>query len=150
MRRCASGRSWPPDDMTDLQFGLLLIGAVAVAAVLIYNRLQERAAARRAERRFGSRHADALLGETLARREPAAASRKNAMQSGALPDARLDYVIDLAAPRGIAAASLLELWAPLEQRFAKRVLLAATQGGCWSAAFLMVYRHGVVCEGVTR
>src|SRR5205814_10488275 len=89
MRRCASGRSWPPDDMTDLQFGLLLIGAVAVAAVLIYNRLQERAAARRAERRFGSHHADALLGETLARREPAAASRKNAMQSGALPDARL-------------------------------------------------------------
>src|SRR5439155_450713 len=57
MRRCASGRSWPPDDMTDLQFGLLLIGAVAVAAVLIYNRLQERAAARRAERRFGSRQA---------------------------------------------------------------------------------------------
>src|SRR3989442_962466 len=85
MRRCASGRSWPPDDMTDLQFGLLLIGAVAVAAVLIYNRLQERAAGRRAERTFGSRHADALLGETGARREPAAAPRKNAMQSGALP-----------------------------------------------------------------
>ncbi len=74
--------------MTDLQFGLLLIGAVAVAAVLIYNRLQERAAGRRAERAFGSRHADALLGETGARREPAAAPRKNAMQSGALPDAR--------------------------------------------------------------
>src|SRR5437667_409512 len=108
MRRCASGRSWPPDDMTDLQFGLLLIGAVAVAAVLIYNRLQERAAGRRAERTFGSRHADALLGETGARREPAAAPRKNAMQSGALPDARLDYVIDLAAPRRTPAASLPE------------------------------------------
>src|SRR2546428_211005 len=134
MRRCASGRSWPPDDMTDLQFGLLLIGAVAVAAVLIYNRLQERAAGRRAERTFGSRHADALLGETGARREPAAAPRKNAMQSGALPDARLDYVVDLAAPRGIAAASLLELWAPLEHRFAKRVLLAASKGGGWRAA----------------
>src|SRR5438034_1037898 len=128
MRRCASGRSWQPDDMTDLQFGLLLIGAVAVAAVLIYNRLQERAAGRRAERTFGSRHADALLGETGARREPAAAPRKNAMQSGALPDARLDYVVDLAAPRGIAAASLLELWAPLEHRFATRGLLAASKG----------------------
>ena len=53
--------------MTDLQFGLLLIGAVAVAAVLIYNRMQERAAGRQAERSFGSRHADALLGEPDAR-----------------------------------------------------------------------------------
>src|SRR5256886_12036515 len=146
MRRCASGRSWPPDDMTDLQFGLLLIGAVAVAAVLIYNRLQERAAGRRAERTFGSRHADALLGETGARREPAAAPRKNAMQSGALPDARLDYVIDLAAPRRIAAASLLELWTPLEHRFAKRVLLAASKGGGWSAALQLVTRAGVASE----
>src|SRR5436190_1193660 len=98
MRRCASGRSWPPDDMTDLQFGLLLIGAVAVAAVLIYNRLQERAAGRRA------------------------------------------------APRGIAAASLLELWAPLEHRFAKRVLLAASKGGGWSAALQLVTRAGVASE----
>ena len=132
--------------MTDLQFGLLLIGAVAVAAVLIYNRVQERAAGRRAERTFGSRHADALLGETGARREPAAAPRKNAMQSGAAPDARLDYVIDLAAPRGIAAASLLELWAPLEHRFAKRVLLAASKGGQWSAALQLVSRAGVASE----
>src|SRR5207244_10254982 len=98
------------------------------------------------ERAFGSRHADALLGETGARREPAAASRKNAMQSGALPDARLDYVIDLAARRGIAAASLLELWAPLEQRFAKRVLLAASKGGGWSAALQLVSRAGVASE----
>jgi hypothetical protein len=130
--------------MTDLQFGLLLIGAVAVAAVLIYNRVQERAAGRQAERRFGSRHADALLGETDGRREPA--PRKNEMQFGALPDARLDYVIALAAPRGIAAASLLELWAPLEHRFAKRVLLAASSGGKWSAALQLVSRAGVASE----
>jgi hypothetical protein len=68
------------------------------------------------------------------------------MQSGAAPDARLDYVIDLAAPRGIAAASLLELWAPLEHRFAKRVLLAASKGGGWSAALQLVSRAGVASE----
>jgi hypothetical protein len=130
--------------MTDLQLGLLLIGAVAVAAVLIYNRVQERAAGRQAERTFGSRHADALLGEVDGRREPA--PRKNEMQSGAVPDARLDYVIALAAPRGIVAASLLELWAPLEHRFAKRVLLAATGGGKWSAALQLVSRAGVASE----
>jgi hypothetical protein len=132
--------------MTDLQFGLLLIGAVAVAAVLIYNRVQQRAAGRRAEGRFGSRHADALLGETDARPEPTAAPRKNAMQSGARPDGRLDYIIDLAAPREIAAASLLELWAPLEHRFAKRVLLAPSKGGRWSAALQLVSRAGVASE----
>jgi len=133
--------------MTDLQFGLLLIGAVAVAAVLIYNRLQERAAGRQAERAFASRHADALLGDSDGRREPTAAQRKDAMQSDAVPDARLDYVIALAAPRGIVAASLLERWAPLEHRFAKRVLLAASKGGQWSAALQLVSRAGVASEG---
>jgi ZipA-like protein with FtsZ-binding domain len=132
--------------MTDLQFGLLLIGAVAVAAVLIYNRVQERAAGRQAERTFGSRHADALLGETHAGREPAGAPKKSALQSAALPDARLDYVIALTAPRGIAEAGLLELWAPLEHRFAKRALLAASSGGKWSAAFQLVSRAGVASE----
>jgi len=132
--------------MTDLQLGLLLIGAVAVAAVLIYNRVQERAAGRQAARAFGSRHADALLGEADGRREPSAAPRKSAMQSGAVPDARLDYVIALTAPRGIAEASLLEWWAPLEHRFAKRVLLAASKGGKWSAALQLVSRAGVASE----
>ena len=32
--------------MTDLQLGLLIIGAVAVAGVLVYNRAQERATRR--------------------------------------------------------------------------------------------------------
>ncbi|HXM83731.1 MAG TPA: cell division protein ZipA C-terminal FtsZ-binding domain-containing protein [Burkholderiales bacterium] len=111
--------------MTDLQFGLLLIGAVAVAAVLIYNRMQERAAGRQAERSFGSRHADALLGE---------------------PDARLDYLVELSLPRGVPTASLRELWAPLEHRFAKRVLLAASSGSEWHAAFQLVSRAGVASE----
>lgn len=56
--------------MTDLQLGLLVVGALAVAGVLVYNRLQERSVKRTAERAFGSRHADALLDEPGPRREP--------------------------------------------------------------------------------
>src|ERR1051325_10443276 len=55
--------------MTDLQIGLLVIGAAAVAGVLVYNRLQERATRRQAERAFGSQHADVLLDAPPARRE---------------------------------------------------------------------------------
>jgi len=56
--------------MTDLQIGLLVIGAAAVAGVLVYNRLQERATRRQAERAFGSQHADVLLDAPPERREP--------------------------------------------------------------------------------
>ena len=48
--------------MTDLQIGLLFIGAAAVAGVLVYNRLQERGTRRKAEEAFGSKHADVLWG----------------------------------------------------------------------------------------
>src|ERR1044071_5872451 len=54
--------------MTDLQIGLLVIGAAAVAGVLIYNRVQERATRRKAERAFGSQHADVLLDAPSERR----------------------------------------------------------------------------------
>ena len=49
--------------MTDLQLGLLVLGAVAVVGVVLYNRLQERAVRREAERAFATRHADVLLGD---------------------------------------------------------------------------------------
>ena len=54
--------------MTDLQLGLAVIGAIAVAAVLVYNRWQERRVRREAQRAFGSGHSDVLVNE--ARREP--------------------------------------------------------------------------------
>jgi hypothetical protein len=133
--------------MTDLQFGLLLIGAVAVAAVLIYNRMQQRAAGRQAQRSFASRHADALLGEPERRREPGVTPRKSGLQPDAMPDARLDYVVELRLPERTPAARLRELWAPLEQRFAKRVLLAAPSASQCHAAFQLVSRAGVASEG---
>ena len=51
--------------MSELQIGLLAIGAVVVACVLVYNRVQEGRARRDAERNFRSGHEDVLLGDAL-------------------------------------------------------------------------------------
>ena len=124
--------------MTDLQLGLLIIGVLAVAGVLLYNRLQERSVRRDAERAFGSRHADVLLAEPhldeRQRREPGlepAHRQQAAPPSDSMPDERVDYIVDLGLQRPAAAGSLLEFWAPIERRFAKRALLAASDGRGW-------------------
>jgi len=120
--------------MTDLQLGLLVLGAVAVVGVLLYNRLQERAVRREAERAFGSRHADVLLDPAAAPprghgRDPAVA----ALPAGATPDDRLDYVVTLRIPVGAPGATVLEGWHAIEQRFGRRVLLAGSDGSGWRA-----------------
>ena len=153
--------------MTEFQLGLLLIGALAIVGVIVYNRVQERLATRRAERAFGSQYADVLLGESAPRREPTmeAAIRKPDRESGtstqALPDHRLDYVIGLSAPQPMSAATFLEYWKPLEHRFGKRILAAGGDGvGPWKrivhgepavysafqTALQLVSRAGVVNE----
>src|SRR5437870_8146920 len=104
--------------MTDLQLGLLVAGALAVAAVLIYNRWQERGVRREAERAFGSGHADVLLDE---RREPTLAPlpRRPDVPAGAIPAERVDYVIELTLKSPGGAVD--EAWASIEHRFARRV-----------------------------
>ena len=133
--------------MTELQIGLVAIGVVAVACVLAYNWLQERRAKRAAERAFGSRHSDVLLDAHQERREPTldAMPRAQAMPDEALPDPRVDYVIELALPAGDSEALLGELWAPIELRFARRVLLDGT-GSAVRAALQLVSRAGVVSD----
>jgi hypothetical protein len=129
--------------MTELQIGLAVIGALAVVAVLVYNRWQERTARRDAERAFGSRHADVLMpGE---RREPTLEARRPAPQPGALPAERVDYVMELGLPRPGAPALLHEAWAPVERRFARRVLLVVGERRL-RAAFQLVSRNGVVSD----
>jgi hypothetical protein len=116
--------------MSDLQIGLLAAGVLVVAGILAYNFLQERRARRAAERAFRSGHADALMDEgALQRREPSfeGATRRDAtLETAALPDARLDYVIELSMRQLISAAAVAEHWAPFEHRFAGRALLAAS------------------------
>ena len=79
--------------MSDLQIGLLAVGALVVVGVLAYNGLQERRARRAVERAFGSSHPDVLMSEPGQRREPAfeaAQRREPGAESAALPDERLD------------------------------------------------------------
>lgn len=148
--------------MTDLQLGLLVLGAVAVVGVLLYNRLQERAVRREAERAFGSRHADVLLdaGAAAPARPPARESGAPAAPAGAVPDERVDYVVTLRIPVGAPGASVLEGWHAIEQRFGRRALLAGSDGSGWRAlaagefgtfaslraGLQMVSRAGVVPE----
>jgi hypothetical protein len=124
--------------MTDLQLGLLVIGAAAVVGVLLYNRAQERATRRDAQRRFGSQHADVLLDEAPARREPTFE-----VPPQKRPEPGVDYVIEL---EGVNAARLRTEWAALEHRFARRAMLADSDAGKVQAALQMVSRDGVIGE----
>ena len=128
--------------MTDLQIGLAVIGALAVAAVLLYNRWQERGVRRAAERAFGSGHADVLLAE---RREPTLEARRPPVPPGAISAEGIDYVIQVIPREPTPAAVVLEAWAPIEQRFARRVLLASSET-LIRAALQLVSRAGVVSD----
>jgi hypothetical protein len=114
--------------MTDLQLGLLVIGAAAVAGVLVYNRLQERAVRREAQRSFASGHADLLADAPApARREPTLGSNPAATPG----DPRVDYVIEVG---GVPLAEL-------EQLFGNRGVVSESR-----VSLQMVSRRGVVAE----
>src|SRR5689334_5553192 len=137
--------------MTDLQLGLLAIGALAVVGVVVYNRWQERAARRDAERAFGSGHADVLIGDE--RREPTLPPRRDSVPESQppappavrLPAERVDYVIELTLPKPLPPAVVHEAWAPVERRFARHALLATHQAEL-RAALQLVSRSGVVSD----
>lgn len=120
----------------------MVLGVVALVGVLGYNYVQERSARRQAERDFASRHADVLLPEPERRQEPTLEARRPEPPAGALPDAHVDYVIELALPAGTV---LKEEWAAIDHRFGRRALLAA-QGTTALAGLQMVTREGVVSE----
>lgn len=136
--------------MTDLQIGLLVIGAAAVAGVLVYNRLQERATRRQAERAFGSQHADVLLDAPPERREPtldlSAMPVREASPPVAKPasDPRIDYVVEV---QGTSAGAIRPDWPALQRRFSRRATLTEGGGKSAHAALQMVSRNGVVSEG---
>ena len=130
--------------MTDLQIGLLVIGAAAIAGVLIYNRVQERATRREAQRFFGSEHVDVLLDE---RQEPEVRREPTIEVLPAAPaaptDPRIDYILEL---RGVALSAIRAESAALEQRFPRRALIGETGDGKLQAALQMLNRKGVIAE----
>ncbi|MGH8764189.1 MAG: cell division protein ZipA C-terminal FtsZ-binding domain-containing protein [Burkholderiales bacterium] len=135
--------------MTELQIGLLAIGALVVGGVLIYNRVQERAARREAERAFSSGHADVLLEPVavapLATPRPLA--RPAALEPGAEPDPRLDYIIEITLKDAGSAQAMQDQWPAIERRHSHRALLAGSADGLtWRAARQLVSRDGAVSE----
>ena len=129
--------------MSELQIGLLSIGVVVVAAVLVYNRMQERGARRDAERSFRSDHQDVLLHEPVRAAPRPAAPAAEAAQ----PDAAIDYIIEFASEQPAAQARVHEQWGAIERRHAHRALLAGSPDGkSWRAGLQLVSRDGAIGE----
>jgi len=113
--------------MSDLQLSLLVIGAVVVGAIYLYNWLQERSLHRRLQQAFGEGHEDVLLkgrGEPAlpeGRVEPQLAPARPARAKGAVADdtaappaaagfdVLLDYVAEINGSTPIADALIGEL-----------------------------------------
>ncbi len=105
--------------MSELQLGLLGIGVLVVLGVLAYNKLQEARLRRQAEKVFGSKHDDVLLGgksgDTASRRPAGSTERieptltatpaEPAEASGML-DPRIDFIATLAADKAIAGEAI--------------------------------------------
>jgi hypothetical protein len=115
--------------MSDLQLSLLVIGAVVIGAVGIYNWLQERSFRRRLQEAFGAEHDDVLLKEGVdsalsgGRLEPQLAPSEPERDDGAgrdapdagdtasadVVDAVLDYTAEIDAEAPIADSIIGEL-----------------------------------------
>jgi hypothetical protein len=124
--------------MGDLALGLLVLGAVLFAGVLVYNRVQERAA----QRAFAAKHPDALLDQAAPRREPVL---HRPAVAHAAPHPGVDYTIDIALAR--PTPEILEAWGAVANRFGRRCMLVP--GGderTWRAGLQLVSRAGVVSE----
>ena len=128
--------------MSDLVLGLLVLGLVLFAGVLLYNRLQERAA----QRAFASKHSDVLVAEAPAvRREPTLHASAPAPAPKAAAHPGVDYAIELTLAQ--PTAEIHERWRTIEQRFARRAMLASgNDEHNWKASLQLVSRAGVVGE----
>ena len=125
--------------MSELVLGLLVLGGALFAGVIVYNSLQERSARRAAQRAFAAHFADPLAAEPV--------FEKPANNLEAQPDPRVDYVIELNLERPAAPAVVLEGWAPIQSRFARRAMLTEGETASrLSAALQLVSRAGVVSE----
>ena len=138
--------------MSELQIGLLAIGALVVVGVLAYNRVQERGAKRAAQLSFRSGHADVLM------EQPVPAAERNLLQEtqrpsvraappddAAQPDPKVDYIVELSveppAMRPDAQSALKTQWSA---RSMDDVLERLLKGPAKSATALFKERHDAV------
>ncbi len=111
--------------MSDLQIGLLVLGAAAVAGVLVFNKVQEMRARRDGAKHFGSTHDDVLLGDGAparaaagrTRADDAAASAESGAVQAAGATAGTAAVITAELPAGAQAARIEPVWSDMEVSF---------------------------------
>ncbi|MBV6271333.1 hypothetical protein KVP09_00170 [Alcaligenaceae bacterium CGII-47] len=97
--------------MSDLQIGLISLGVVLVAAVLIYNWWQDRRVRRSMQAQFPEGENDALMQDIGLRKEPGLWAPKTVARSvDETPEAdpACEAVIDIAFGQAVSAASLHE------------------------------------------
>lgn len=102
--------------MSELQLGLLGIGALVVVGVLAYNKWQEARLKRRSEEVFASRHDDVLLGGKDAPRRPAglnerieptlSAPSEGPPPAGGVLDPGIDYIATLETSSAVAGEAI--------------------------------------------
>ncbi len=126
--------------MSELQVGLLSVGAVVVAAVFLYNKWQERRYGRQAEAGFASRHEDVLMRSgggagqgTLPpvsesdRVEPVLvafeAEGEGAAASGPALSEFLDFIVPIEAPAGVSGAAFIGAMAAALEHCSKAISL---------------------------
>ena len=148
--------------MSEFQTGLLAIGALVVAGVLIYNHIHESRAKRTAERSFRSGHDDVLLEHPVAAHRagkgpvhsgdvPEEAQQLSAHsalpQENAQPDPVVDYIVEFVSEHPLTQNALREPWNAIERRHARRALLTGSgDGRSWRAGLQLVSRDGAVGE----
>jgi len=147
--------------MSELQIGLLAIGAMVVAGVLVYNRVQESRAKRDAERSFRSGHEDVLIGQPIesrggdtgsatagiAQEPPRHVSRAVIEDHFAKPDPAIDYIIEFTADHSVAQGAFRDYWDAIERRHAHRALLeGSADERSWRAALQLASRDGAIGE----
>ncbi len=138
--------------MSELQIALIAIGALAIAAVLAYNHLQERRARDAARRAFGPGHADVLLESAPAQERSTSVPSAPTPREEPLPvmpilDERLDYVIEIRPGAPLPAPSLQAHWRTIQRRHAARATLSGPdERGCWRAGLQLASRSGSVSE----
>ncbi len=123
--------------MSELQVGLLVVGAVVVAAVFLYNKWQERRYQREAEARFASHREDVLMrsgGGTGLRTPLTPGSQQfgpalvpfEAEQEGVADPGRglsefLDFIVPIETPQEVSAAALIGATATALERCSKSI-----------------------------
>ncbi len=123
--------------MSELQLGLLAIGAAVVAGVFFYNKWQERRYRRQVQAGFTSRHDDVLMGLKGSAEQvnqafssdyadPALGSLDGqagaAGASGRGLSEILDFVIPIETPEGVSGTAVLGAAAAALKRFSKPIL----------------------------